>query len=144
MHANPVPERQLDCLQRLLGELCARGAIASLVALPFAGTLNVGGADSPSGGPPGGGRHAAILSLADEAAKFLRRRADNAELGARPQPYQVRPLIALCLSQKTFPSVQGLVEHKRAIWVPPHCIYVRETAKVGCKETSDTCLCRAS
>ena len=92
MHANPVPERQLDCLQRLLGDLCARGAIASLVALPFAGTLDVGGTSPPSssGGPPyGGGRGAAILSLADEAASFLRRRADNAELGARPQPYQV-------------------------------------------------------
>lgn len=82
MHANPVPERQLDCLQPLLGELCARGHIAALVSLPFAGTLDVGSR----------GAAAAVLSLADEASKFLRRRADNAELSARPQPYQVAPL----------------------------------------------------
>ncbi|EIE23821.1 hypothetical protein COCSUDRAFT_83696 [Coccomyxa subellipsoidea C-169] len=103
MHANPVPERQLDCLQRLLGDLCARGAIASLVALPFAGTLDVGGTSPPSssGGPPyGGGRGAAILSLADEAASFLRRRADNAELGARPQPYQV--LYDFCVARSDY------------------------------------------
>jgi len=82
MHANPVPERQLDCLQRLLGELCSSGSVAALVSLPFAGTLDI----------KTRGETAAVLSLADEAAKFLRRRADNAELSARPQPYQVAVL----------------------------------------------------
>ncbi len=86
MQANPVPERQLDCLQRLLGELCSRGQIATLVSLPFAGTLDTSGRDSSSG--------PSLLSLGDEALKFLRRRADNAELGSRPQPYQV-PLTAM-------------------------------------------------
>ncbi len=80
MQANPVPERQLDCLHQLLGELCSRGEIATLVSLPFAGTLDIG---RDGGGGP------AVLSLGDEALKFLRRRADNAELGSRPQLYQV-------------------------------------------------------
>ncbi|BDA47676.1 probable nuclear pore complex protein Nup160 at C-terminar half [Coccomyxa sp. Obi] len=90
MQANPVPERQLDCLQRLLGELCSRGEIATLVSLPFAGTLDVARHGS---GP-------AMLSLGDEALKFLRRRADNAELGSRPQPYQV--LYDFCVSRGEF------------------------------------------
>ena len=37
MQATPVPERQLESLHRLLGELCARGDIATLVQLPFSG-----------------------------------------------------------------------------------------------------------
>ena len=37
MQATPVPERQLDSLQRLLGELCRRGDIATLVQLPLSG-----------------------------------------------------------------------------------------------------------
>ena len=37
MQATPVPERQLESLQRLLGELCARGDIATLVQLPLSG-----------------------------------------------------------------------------------------------------------
>ena len=39
MQAMPVPERQLESLQRLLGELCARGDIATLVQLPLSGRL---------------------------------------------------------------------------------------------------------
>ena len=37
MQATPVAERQLESLQRLLSELCARGDIATLVQLPFSG-----------------------------------------------------------------------------------------------------------
>ena len=37
MQATPVPERQLESLQRLLGELCVRGDIATLVQLPLSG-----------------------------------------------------------------------------------------------------------
>ena len=37
MQATPVPERQLESLHRLLGELCARGDISTLVQLPFSG-----------------------------------------------------------------------------------------------------------
>ena len=37
MQATPVPERQLESLHRLLGELCARGDIATLVQLPLSG-----------------------------------------------------------------------------------------------------------
>lgn len=37
MQATPVPERRLESLQRLLGELCARGDIATLVQLPLSG-----------------------------------------------------------------------------------------------------------
>ena len=37
MQATPVPKRQLDSLQRLLGELCRRGDITTLVQLPLSG-----------------------------------------------------------------------------------------------------------
>ena len=37
MQATPVPERQLESLHRLLGELCARGDVTTLVQLPFSG-----------------------------------------------------------------------------------------------------------
>ena len=37
MQATPVPERQLESLRRLLGELCTRGDIATLVQLPLSG-----------------------------------------------------------------------------------------------------------
>ena len=79
MLAIPIPERQLDALHRLLGHLCSAGDIAALVSLPLAGTLALGG----EGNAPG------VLSLADEAARFLQRRATNADLDARPQPYLV-------------------------------------------------------
>ena len=79
MLAIPIPERQLDALHRLLGHLCAAGDVGALVGLPLAGTLALGG----------GGNAPAVLSLADEAARFLQRRAANADLGARPQPYLV-------------------------------------------------------
>lgn len=94
MQANPVPERQLESLQRLLGDLCARGRTEVLVRLPFAGTLTV----ARNGAPP------QLLSLADEALQFLKRHAETAELAARPQPYQVklqRCLYNVIISQAT-------------------------------------------
>jgi hypothetical protein len=85
MQANPVPERQLEALQRLLGDLCARGRVDALVRLPFAGTLLL-----PPGAEGGSSsRQPRLLSLADEALRCLKRHAHNAELSARPQPYQV-------------------------------------------------------
>lgn len=88
MLANPVPERQLEALQRLLRHLSASGNIAALARLPLAGTIALGGSDSSLNRPgkEGGPR---MLSLADEARRFLAQRASHADLSARPQPYQV-------------------------------------------------------
>ena len=44
MQANPVPERQLDALHRLLRHLSSHADVASLARLPLAGTIALGGA----------------------------------------------------------------------------------------------------
>lgn len=41
LQANPVAERRLEALQRLLGALCAAGDVAALLRLPFAGIAQV-------------------------------------------------------------------------------------------------------
>ena len=41
LQANPVAERRLEALQRLLGALCAAGDVAALLRLPLAGVARV-------------------------------------------------------------------------------------------------------
>jgi hypothetical protein len=41
--ANPVPERRLEALHRLLGALAASGDVAALLRLPLAGVAQVQG-----------------------------------------------------------------------------------------------------
>lgn len=51
LQANPVPERRLEELQRLLGALCALGDVGALLRLPLAGVAQVqrGGRCGPAG-----------------------------------------------------------------------------------------------
>ncbi len=94
MLANPVPERQLEALQRLLRHLSASGDVAALARLPLAGTIALGGAGSQNRLQKEGGPE--MLSLAGEARRFLAQRASHADLSARPQPYQVRYICTCC------------------------------------------------
>ncbi len=56
--ANPVPERRLEALHRLLGALAASGDVAALLRLPLAGVAQVqcgarcGAHAEPPRGPP--------------------------------------------------------------------------------------------
>ncbi|KAK9814266.1 hypothetical protein WJX72_003104 [[Myrmecia] bisecta] len=78
LQANPLPERKLDCLQRLVVTLCARGEIQTLCRLPYSGNCKKQQNGSTT-----------LVSLLEEAQHVLQRRAEHAEVAARPQPYQV-------------------------------------------------------
>lgn len=73
---NDVAEQQVECVHRLVKDLCDRGDIATLCALPFANN----GIEVHKG---------RWVSLLDEAVLALRRRAEAADLDAVPQPYKV-------------------------------------------------------
>ena len=94
--ANPVPERALDCLRRLVHVLCdggggmraakgsapsRGGSLLTLCSLPFSGTIAVHGSD----GAPG----ATVVPLIQEVILALQRRALNSDLATVPQPYRV-------------------------------------------------------
>ena len=85
--ANPVPERALDCLRRLVHELCedrrggGGGRLLTLCSLPFAGTITVGGGSGVDG--------ASAVPLVQEVVLSLQRRAQNSDLSTSPQPYRV-------------------------------------------------------
>ena len=68
---------------------------------PHAATSGVAGAD---------GRKARMVSLADEARRFLAQRAAHADLAARPQPYQVPGRAPSC------PAGMGLMHD--SCWPP--------------------------
>lgn len=113
--ANPMPDRALDCLRRLVHELCERGRLRVLCSLPFAGALTLPAAASssssaaaasaaaasvgatgalqprlsgaPQGVAVGGG--GLVVPLVAEVVAALQRRASNSDLLVRPQPYRV-------------------------------------------------------
>ena len=62
--ANPVPERALDCLRRLVAVLCEEGQLLVLTNLPYAGCVMCTG---PDGKP-------VAASLLREAVATLQRR----------------------------------------------------------------------
>lgn len=76
MLSNPLPERLLECLRRLLHELCEDNQLGVLCTLPLAGVIVR---------PPAG----AIVPLLSEATAALARRAQALDLSAKPQPYRV-------------------------------------------------------
>ncbi|KAG1678292.1 hypothetical protein FOA52_013913 [Chlamydomonas sp. UWO 241] len=76
--ANPLPETSLDCLRRLVHELCERGQLLSLVGLPLSGVVTLHTAAA-----------ATTVTLLSEAMGALQRRARNSDLLTVPQPYKV-------------------------------------------------------
>lgn len=74
-----MPERALDCLRRLVIELCTAGQLEVLCALPFAGALTV--RDSATG-------VSHVVPMMQEVVETLERRAVNGDVYAKPQPYR--------------------------------------------------------
>ncbi|KAK9796306.1 hypothetical protein WJX73_000064 [Symbiochloris irregularis] len=85
--ANPVAERQLQCLEALVTALAShQDRIATLCRLPFSGAVTT----------VRDGRHKAVSLLAT-ALQTLQRRAASCALHANPQPYQV--LYSFCAAR---------------------------------------------
>lgn len=76
--ANGVPELQVDGVHQLVKELCEKGELATLCALPFAQTSLVARSGTSY-----------WTSMLDEAILALRRRATNLDIDTKPQPYKV-------------------------------------------------------
>jgi len=91
---NDVAEQQVDCVHRLVKELCDKGEIGVLCSLPFANNSLVVHAAG-----------ATWISLLDEAVNTLRRRAASADLDTRPQPYKV--LFDFHVARGNFQSAAG-------------------------------------
>ncbi len=102
--SNPDAQQALECLRRLVHELCEAGELGALCALPLAGALVVPAAGGGNGGGGGGGgaglgseagglqreaeEEVTLVTLRAEAVAALQRRAVNSELTLQPQPYK--------------------------------------------------------
>lgn len=82
--SNPIPERSLECLRRLVHELCERGEVLVLCALPLAGSLMLAQGEPGSMGTGG----PTMVPLLGEAVAALQRRALNSDLSTVPRPYK--------------------------------------------------------
>ncbi len=80
--ANPLPGHALDCLRRLVHELCERNQLVVLNTLPYAGTLTYPAPDHDRYSPQ-------MAPLIQEVVQALQRRAINSDLQTSPQPYHI-------------------------------------------------------
>jgi hypothetical protein len=91
--SNPVHERMLDSLRRLIHELCSHSGdrLVTLNVLPYAGTVTLlpdTALESEEAGAMTS-EVGVVVPLLQEVLHALRRRALNSDLSTLPQPYEV-------------------------------------------------------